>query len=134
VTDRNSSTRQPLTELQQAILDLIWSRGAATAEQVRAGLGDRFPLSDSSVRTLLRRLEARDYLTHHLDGKIFVYEAALPPQTVAAGVIRQIIKRFWAGSAERFLLGMVDEKVLTLGEIQKLARTVKAARTLKKRR
>jgi len=127
VTDRNSQ-RRPLTELQQAILDLIWSRRSATAEQVRSGLAVRFPLSDSSVRTLLRRLEARGYLTHHLDGKIFVYEAALPPQSVAAGVIRQIIKRFWSGSAERFLLGMVDEKVLSLEEIRKLARSVKKRR------
>lgn len=76
------------------------------------------------MRTLLRRLEARGYLTHHLDGKIFVYEAALPAQSVAAGAVRQIIKRFWSGSAERFLLGMVDEKVLSADEIRKLARTV----------
>lgn len=124
MTDRNSSSRRPLTELQQAILELIWAKGTATAEQVRAGLGHRFPLSDSSVRTLLRRLEARGYLKHSLDGKIFVYEAAMPPQAVAAGVIKQIIARFWAGSAERFLLGMVDEQVLSPKEIRKLARRV----------
>jgi predicted transcriptional regulator len=124
VTDRNTHHRRPLTELQQAILDLIWTRGSATAEQVRSGLAAKFPLADSSVRTLLRRLEARGYLTHHLDGRIFVYEAALPPQSVAAGAVRQIIKRFCSGSAERFLLGMVDEKVLSADEIRKLARTV----------
>jgi BlaI family penicillinase repressor len=127
VTHRNKDTR-PLTDLQQAILELVWSRESATAEQVRSALGPRFPLSDSSVRTLLRRLEARGYLTHHLDGKIFVYEAALPPERVAAGAVRQIIARFWAGSAERFLLGMIDEKVLSRVEIQKLARKIRKAR------
>jgi BlaI family penicillinase repressor len=117
-----------LTELQQAILDFIWGRGSATAEQVRAGLKARYPLSDSSMRTLLRRLESRGYLTHHLDGKIFVYEAAVPSQRVAAGAVRQLIKRFWAGSAEKFLAGMVDEKVLSAEEIQKLARRVQKAK------
>ena len=124
MTQRNGDKR-PLTELQQAILDLIWARGSATAEQVRAALQARFPLKDSSVRTLLRRLEARGYLTHHLDGKIFVYEAAMPAQRVAAGAVRQIIKRFWSGSVEQFLVGMVDEKVLSADEIQKLAKRVK---------
>ena len=128
MTDRNSPHRRPLTELQQAILDLIWARGSATAEQVRSGLAPKFPLSDSSVRTLLRRLEARGYLTHRLDGKIFVYEAALPAQSVAAGAVRHIIKRFWSGSAERFLIGMVDENVLSAEEIRKLARTVRKRR------
>jgi BlaI family penicillinase repressor len=127
VTKRNEDKR-PLTDLQQAILDLIWARGAATAEQVRAALQARFPLMDSSVRTLLRRLAARGYLTHHLDGKIFVYEAAMPAQRVAAGAVRQIIKRFWSGSVEQFLVGMVDEKVLSADEIQKLAKRVKKAR------
>jgi BlaI family penicillinase repressor len=124
VTKRNHDSR-PLTDLQQAILDLIWSRGTATAEHVRSALNAKFPLSDSSVRTLLRRLEARGYLTHHLDGKIFVYEAAVPAQSVAAGAVRQIIKRFWSGSVEQFLVGMVDEKVLSAAEIRKLARRVK---------
>ena len=124
MTQRNHDSR-PLTDLQQAILDLIWSRGTATAEQVRSSLNAKFPLSDSSVRTLLRRLEARGYLTHHLDGKMFVYEAAVPAQRVAAGAVRQIIRRFWAGSAEQFLAGMVDEKVLSAEEIRKLARRVK---------
>jgi BlaI family penicillinase repressor len=127
VTHRNGDKR-PLTDLQQAILDLVWSRGSATAEQVRSALKARFPLKDSSVRTLLRRLEARGYLTHHLDGKIFVYEAAMPAQSVAAGAVRQIINRFWSGSVEQFLVGMVDEKVLSAEEIRKLARRVKKSR------
>ena len=127
MTHRNGDKR-PLTDLQQAILDLIWARGSASAGQVRAGLAARFPLEDSSVRTLLRRLEARGYLSHHLNGKVFVYEAAIPAQRVAAGAVRQIIKRFWAGSAEQFLAGMVDEKVLSPEEIHKLAKRVKKAR------
>ena len=127
MTHRNGD-RRPLTDLQQAILDLIWARGSATAEQVRVALAPRFPLKDSSVRTLLRRLEARGYLSHHRDGKIFVYEAAIPAQRVAAGAVRQIIKRFWAGSAEQFLAGLVDEKVLSPEEIHRLAKRVKKAR------
>ena len=124
MTTRNGDKR-PLTDLQQAILDLIWARGSCTAEQIRSALQSKFPLKDSSVRTLLRRLEARGYLTHHLDGKIFVYEAAIPAQRVAAGAVRQIINRFWSGSVEQFLVGMVDEKVLSAAEIRSLARKVK---------
>jgi predicted transcriptional regulator len=127
VTTRNGDKR-PLTDLQQAILDLIWARGSCTAEQIRSALQSKFPLKDSSVRTLLRRLEARGYLTHHLDGKIFVYEAAIPAQRVAAGAVRQIINRFWSGSVEQFLVGMVDEKVLSAAEIRSLARRVKKKR------
>ena len=130
MTSRNAS-RRPLTDLQQAILDLLHARGAATAEQVREGLLPAHRLKDSSVRTLLRRLEARGYLRHRTEGKVFVYEVTAAPRQVAAHSIRQMIDRFWAGSAEQFLTGMVDEKILTPGEIERLARRIGHGRTRK---
>jgi BlaI family transcriptional regulator, penicillinase repressor len=124
MTIRNSSNG-PLTELQQAILDFIWSQGPATAEQVREALLAKHPLKDSSVRTLLRRLETRGYLSHRLEGKVFVYQAEEPPQSVAARAVKHIIDRFCSGSAEQFLVGMVDEKVLSIDEIRRLARKIR---------
>jgi BlaI family penicillinase repressor len=124
VTLRNTPNRT-LTTLQQAILNVIWSNGAATAEQVREALLAKHPLKDSSVRTLLRRLEQQGYLSHRVDGKTFVYQAAVPSRSVAARAVRNIIERFCAGSVEQFLVGMVDEKVLTVEQIERLARKVR---------
>jgi predicted transcriptional regulator len=116
---------KPPTRLQQAILDFIWSNHTATAEQVRAAIAEAHPLKESSVRTLLRRLELQGYLTHSVEGQTFVYRATAPRQSVAAGAVRNVIERFWAGSVERFLLGMVDEKVLSPAQLERLARKVR---------
>ena len=124
MTYRNIA-KHPLTDLQQAILEFLWSTGPATADQVREALRLRHPLTDSSVRTLLRRLEARGYVRHRLDGKLFVYRAEVPQQSIAARAVRHIIERFCAGSVEQFLVGMVDEKVLAIEQIERLARKVK---------
>ena len=117
--------KRPLTDLQQAIVDFIWINGASTAEQVREGVARRHPLKDSSIRTLLRRLEARGYLTHTIEGKVFIYTATAAPRSVAARTVRQMIDRFWAGSVEQFLIGMVDEKVVTAEALRRLAKNVK---------
>lgn len=106
-------------------MDFIWKAGPSTAEQVREALAPRYELKDSTIRTLLRRLEDREYLTHTVDGKVFVYRASVPPRSLAARSVQQIIERFWSGSAEQFLAGMVDEKVLTPAQIRKLAGKVK---------
>jgi BlaI family transcriptional regulator, penicillinase repressor len=118
------SNRQ-LTELQQAIVDFVWKAGPSTAEQIRVGLAPTHELKDSTVRTLLRRLEEREYLTHTVEGKVFVYRASMPPRSAAARSVRHLIERFWSGSAEQFLAGLVDEKVLTAAQIRKLASKVK---------
>jgi predicted transcriptional regulator len=127
VTDRNTHPRL-LTALQQAILEFLWANGPSTSEQVREGLMRKHPLKDSSVRTLLRRLEGQGYLAHKLDGKVFVYRATAPSLSVAARAVRNIIDRFCAGSVEQFLTGMVDEKVLTPEQIERLAQKVKKAK------
>ena len=120
--------RRPLTDLQQAILDVIWRRGPSTAEEVRTALRPQHRLTDSSIRTLLRRLEGRGFLSHDTVGQVFVYKAAIAHGSVAARAVQQIIDRFWSGSAERFLTGMVDEKILTPAEIERLARKIRKQR------
>lgn len=125
MTKRHDPTH-PLTELQQAILDFVWTNGPSTSEAIREGLQSRHPLKDSSIRTLLRRLEARGLLSHRVDGKVFVYEAGVPARRVAASALRHIIRRFFAGSVDRMLVGMVDEKVLSPADLQRLARKVRS--------
>jgi BlaI family transcriptional regulator, penicillinase repressor len=124
VTSRNIA-RRPLTDLQQAILEFIWQNGPSTSEQVRLGVAQKHPLKDSSIRTLLRRLESGGYLTHTTEGKVFVYSATAARRSVAARAVRQIIDRFCAGSVEQFLVGLVDEKVLSAEALQRLAKKVR---------
>lgn len=121
----SNTVRRPLTDLQQAILDFIWEHGPVSADEVRQALLPKYPLKDPTVRTMLRRLEARGYIAHRTEGKVFMYRAKVHSRSIAANVVRNIIKRFCAGSAEQFLLGMVDEKVLSMDEIQRLARKVR---------
>jgi predicted transcriptional regulator len=54
-----------------------------------------------------------------------VYRADIPATGVAARAVRHIIERFWAGSVEQFLVGMVDENVISRREIERLARKVR---------
>ncbi len=124
MTVRNIS-RQPLTDLQQAILDHLWTVGSATAEQIREALRPAHALKDSSIRTLLRRLETRGFLRHTVQGKVFVYHATVPSRSVAAKAVQHIIDRFCSGSVEQFLLGLVDERVVAVDELQRLAKKVR---------
>ena len=130
VTRRNVTIRNAnwhlLTDLQQAVLESIWLKGRATAEEVREALKPRHPLKDSSVRTVLRRLEARGYVSHRVEGRTFVYQADLPPQRLAALAVRQVIARFCSGSVEQFLVGMVDEEVLSTQQLKRLAQKTSA--------
>ena len=96
-----------------------------TAEQVREGL-DR-PLKDSTVRTVLRRLEEKGYLEHTVDNRTFLYRPAESRQRVAGRAVKRIVDWFCEGSVEALLVGMVDSKVLDRSELQRLADRIAAA-------
>ncbi|MGA7236454.1 MAG: BlaI/MecI/CopY family transcriptional regulator [Bryobacteraceae bacterium] len=127
MTLSNRSAR-PLTELQQAVLEFIWSKRHATAEEVREGVQSKHRLKDSSVRTILRRLEARGYLTHRMEAKTFLYVATAPASSSAVRTVKHLIERFWSGSAEQFVIGMVDAKVLSPAALQRLAKKIEGSK------
>jgi BlaI family transcriptional regulator, penicillinase repressor len=116
-----TALRNPFTDLEQAIMSSIWRRGSATAEQVREDLAPKHKLKESTIRTLLGRLEKKGHLKHSVDGRTYVYTSVEGPQSFAIKAVRQLIERFCAGSAEQLLVGVVDHEVLDAGQLRRLA-------------
>jgi len=122
-----SNTHDPaeLGQLERDILSIIWRCGSITAERVREEL-DR-PLKDSTVRTVLRRLEEKGYLDHSVEERTFIYRPAESRQRVAGRAVKRIVDWFCDGSVEALLVGMVDTKVLDRAELQRLATRIAEA-------
>lgn len=103
-------------------MEILWKDGPATAEQIREALAPRQVLKDSTVRTVLRRLQEKGYVHHRIEGKAFVYSGVEKPRNVAVRAVRQILDRFCDGSLEQLLVGMVENEVVDRAELQRLAR------------
>jgi BlaI family transcriptional regulator, penicillinase repressor len=131
MTLRNDSpprVRPPLTDLESEIMKAIWSRGSLSVEAVYEALIPTRKLKESSVRTMLRRLENKGYLSHECSGRAYIYSAGEPPRSLAARAVRQIIDRFCQGSVEELVTGMVDAKVLSSKELNQLAELARKRR------
>jgi predicted transcriptional regulator len=112
---------KPLSELETLVMRFIWTHGEATAEAIREALASEHAMKDATVRTVLRRLEEKGYVTHKVEGRTYVYRGLRRPEKVAAGVVRQLLDRFCGGSVEQLLVGMVDQKVISPTELKELA-------------
>jgi BlaI family penicillinase repressor len=116
--------RKPLSGLEHLVMEIVWARGSATAEDVRSALAERHPMKESTVRTILTRLEAKGYVAHRTAGRTNIYTGVEAPQSVAANAVRQIIDRFCGGSVEQLLVGMVNDEVVDERELQRLAQRI----------
>ena len=131
MTSRNDSqprVRPPLTDLENEIMQAIWSRGPLSVEAVHEAIIPSRKLKESSVRTMLRRLETKGYLSHESNGRAYIYSAGEAPRNLAARAVRQIIDRFCRGSVEELMTGMVDAKVLSDEEMDQLAQLARKRR------
>jgi predicted transcriptional regulator len=106
---------------------LFWAGASLTAESVREALPRK--LRESTVRTLLRRIMEKGYLTHTVDGRTYVYRAADAPAAVAASGLRRLAQQLYRGSVTDLLVGLVDSKEIDPAELDALIARIQAARS-----
>jgi BlaI family penicillinase repressor len=124
MTNTERTRLKNLGEVEQLVMDYIWTQGPSSAEACREALASSRPMKDSTIRTVLRRLEEKGYVRHEIEGRTFVYRASDARQNVAVRAVKGIIDRFCGGSAEQLVLGMVDNAVLDRKQLQRLARRI----------
>jgi BlaI family transcriptional regulator, penicillinase repressor len=96
----------PLGDLEHEILTLLWKHGELTAFAARQQLARK--LKDPTIRTVLRRLEEKGYVTHTVVSGTFIYRPKVSAETTAASAVQNIVERFCGGSIERVLVGLVE--------------------------
>jgi predicted transcriptional regulator len=123
---KNTHSPRPknIGEVEQMVMDYVWAHGPVSAEACREALASRRPMKESTIRTVLRRLEQKGYVAHEVSGRTFIYRAAELRQNVAVRAVKNIIDRFCGGSAEELVIGMVDNAVLDRKQLERLARKI----------
>lgn len=124
-----------LTELssrERQIMDVVYRLGEATARQIGDELPD--PLANATIRTLVRILESKGYLTHREEGRQFVFRPTRAKQKVAESAIRRLVGVFFEGSVSQAVSGMIESKDLKLSddELAELSRLIERARAERK--
>lgn len=101
-------------------MQVLWHRGSASADEVRADLPGE--PHDSTVRTLLRVLEAKGYVTHDAKGKSYIYRPAIERAQAQRSAVRSFLSRLFGGSAESLVLRLIEDDVLTPDQLDQIRR------------
>jgi predicted transcriptional regulator len=99
-------SKQPLTRREREIMDILYRRGRASAQEVLADLSD--PPSYSAVRALLRLLEEREHVKHTEDGQRYIYAPVAARSDARRSALSHVVKTFFAGSVEQAVAALVE--------------------------
>lgn len=117
-----------LARRERQIMDVIFQLGEATVGDVLERLPD--PPSYSSIRTIIRKIEARGLLTHRQDGKRYVYRARQSRETASRTALQKLMNVFFSGSAPDTVAAIMDvsAKNLDPADLDRIAEIIDQAR------
>lgn len=115
-----------LTDAELRLMEIIWERGPSTVQEVVDALPADSPLAYSTVLTMLRILEQKDYLTHKKDGRAFVYHATVEKQEAQRGALQHLMKRFFDDSPELLVLNLMENSSIDAADLERLKSMIDA--------
>ncbi|MEQ8329895.1 MAG: BlaI/MecI/CopY family transcriptional regulator [Longimicrobiales bacterium] len=109
-----------LTELQLAILQVLWDRGEASTQDVQEALQDERGLAVTTVATLLSRLEKKGVLTHRREGRQYVYRALVTQAEVRRSKVRALTENLFGGDPAALMTHLVRADEVDADELARI--------------
>jgi BlaI family penicillinase repressor len=117
---------QSLSDLQLAIMRVLWARAEATVAQVHADLYEERRLAPTTIATVLSRLEKKDLVGHRADGRQFVYRARVTEQTVRKTMVSELTELLFAGDVTELMSHLLAGRDVDTDDLARVRRLIEA--------
>lgn len=112
-----------LGRVQLLIMQVLWTKGEATARDITEAMNLLEPIAHSTVQTLLRGLEDKRAVDHKAAERTFVFFPLVKESDFKSSATQELLSRVFGGKAKDLVAQLLaDEGVSTheLAEIRKL--------------
>jgi len=121
--------RHQLTELQLAIMRVIWDRSEATVQEIWEALHAERGLAQTTVATMLSRLERRGVVTRRAQARQYHYRAAVTEQEVQHSMVGELTERLFDGDVTALVQHLLSGEDVSPGDIAKIRDMIERVET-----
>lgn len=119
--------RHQLTELQLAILRILWEKGEATVQDLWEALHAERGLAQTTVATMLSRLERRGVVTRRAQARQYHYQAAVTEQDVQHSMVGELTERLFDGDVTALMQHLLSGNDVSPGDLAKIRAMIERA-------
>ena len=105
-------------------MEVLWSRGESTVGDVVAAFPPKKRPAYTTVLTILRILEQKQYVIHRKEGRAFVYAAKVGRKKVRRGALNFLMSRFFDNSPELLMLNILERQKMDPQELLRLKKRI----------
>ncbi len=123
--------RHQLTELQLAILRVLWDRGEATVQDIWEALHAERGLAQTTVATMLSRLERRGVVTRRAppESRQYHYRAAVTEREVQHSMVGELTERLFDGDVTALVQHLLTAEDVSPGDIARIRDMIERVET-----
>lgn len=123
-----------LSDLQLAIIRVLWDKGEASAAEVQLAMKRSRPLAITTVSTLLARLEKKGIVTHRSAGRTFVYRARVSELDMRRKAISGVIRNLFRGNPSEVVGQILSERDVSEEDLERMRRMIQDARLAERKK
>ncbi|CAN5291984.1 N/A [soil metagenome] len=109
-----------ITDRQFQTLNVLWEHGALTVRELMDHLPKGIKQPYTTVLGLLQNMEKAGLVAHKEQGTPHRYRPTLQRKEAQRPLLSDFVSRFFRGSAEALVLGLVDSQTLSANELSEI--------------
>lgn len=117
-----------LGDLQLRILEVLWESPDSSVGFVHETLKLERNLAYTTVATMLRKMEARELVTHREEGRTFLYRASVQADDVNRSAGDHFVGRLFEGSIADAVSHLLTTREVSRDELNQLEKLIREAK------
>ena len=126
ILKRTAQETPRLTALQLEVLKVLWRRPEATVVEIQQAVGATRPLAQTTIATLLSRLEKRGLVAYRTEGRQYIYRAVLLERDARRHALSEVTKGVFAGDVTAMVSQLLSAHELRPGDLARVRALIEA--------
>ena len=114
------------TEVELEILHVLWQHQPATVQQIVDVLNQDRPRAYTSILSMLNVMLEKKLVVREQQGRAHVYRARLTREKTLGGVVKDVLRRAFQGSATSLITQILEQSKPSAEELREIRRTIEA--------
>ena len=110
------------TERELDVMNILWERGNGTVAEVKDALHD--PLAYTTVLTILRTLEAKEFVDHEEEGRAYRYFPVVEKDEARETHLARLLNKLFQDSPEALLTQLVSDRSLPREDLERMRQLI----------
>jgi BlaI family penicillinase repressor len=115
-----------LSELQLAVMRVLWQRKKAAVAEVQEALKPERDLALTTVATVLTRLEKAGLVAHRASGRHYLYRPLVSEEEVRRSMVSVLAERLFEGDVAALVTHLVNAREIKPGDLARVRQLIEA--------